>query len=87
MAGMCAEQQKMLQEINILSFICVEMALYLDTHPCETEALSYFQRNKMMLEQLRKEYARLYTPLTLSDVSSETQKWQWVLDPMPWEGV
>ena len=39
---MTCEQKKLLQEINILSFTVVELNLFLDTHPCNQEAMRHF---------------------------------------------
>lgn len=81
-----SEQVRMLHKIDVISFICIEMQLYLDTHPYEEDAIAYFNRNMQMLNQLKREYSRMYTPLTLSYADTDSQKWKWVLDPMPWEG-
>lgn len=79
-------REVLLHEIDILSFICVEMQLYLDTHPYEYDAIAYFDRNNKMLNELRQEYAQKYSPLTLAEADTSEQKWKWATDPMPWEG-
>ena len=81
-----SDQARMLHKIDVISFICIEMQLYLDTHPYEEDAIAYFNRNMLMLNLLKREYSRMYTPLTLAYADTDSQKWKWVLDPMPWEG-
>ena len=81
-----SDQARMFHRIDVISFICIEMQLYLDTHPYEEDAIAYFNRNMQRLNQLKREYSRMYTPLTLAYADTDSQKWKWVLDPMPWEG-
>ena len=39
---MNCEQNRMLREISVLSFTIVELTLFLDTHPCNQEAMRHF---------------------------------------------
>ena len=41
-----AGQKSLLNEINECSFAVNDMLLYLDTHPCDEAALSYFMEHK-----------------------------------------
>ena len=48
-------RHQLLNHINQVSFAVDEVKLYLDTHPCDTEALEYFremsrQRNHALKE-------------------------------------
>ena len=81
------EQEKLLHDIGVLSFVVTELSLYLDTHPTDRNALEYFRHYNRMANQARQEYSTKYTPLTIScaDVS-DCKDWQWALSPMPWEG-
>lgn len=82
-----SEQEKLLHDIGVLSFVVTELSLYLDTHPTDRNALEYFRHYNRMANQARQEYSTKYTPLTIScaDVS-DCKDWQWALSPMPWEG-
>ena len=51
---MTCEQKKMLQEINILSFTVVELTLFLDTHPCNQEAMRHFEYNNRLKKEMKK---------------------------------
>ena len=77
---MTCEQNKMLREISVLSFTIVELTLFLDTHPCNQEAMRHFD----YYNRLKK--ANLYGPLTISQAKGRSQEFQWTMQPWPWEG-
>ena len=37
------ERMKMLEWVQALCFVVVDMELYLDTHPCDEEALAFYK--------------------------------------------
>lgn len=81
------EQEKLLHDIGVLSFVVIELSLYLDTHPTDRNAMEYYNHYNRLANQARQEYSSKYTPLTLSCAETSTcNDWQWVLAPMPWEG-
>lgn len=78
---------QLLNYINEVSFAKDEMLLYLDTHPCDKEALEFCRKHVEMRNKALKEYAKHYGPLTIDttdDAASES--WEWVMQPWPWEG-
>jgi spore coat protein JB len=82
-----SEQEKMLHDISILSFVVVELNLYLDTHPDDQNAIEYFNHYNRMSNRAKKEYSAKYEPLTIACAgTSEYSDWKWALSPMPWEG-
>lgn len=79
-------KEQMLKKIYEVSFAVDDIILFLDTHPCDDEALEYFNRQVEIRQKLLKEYAKYYGPLTLDTANlNENGKWQWVLQPWPWE--
>lgn len=84
--AMSSGQQDRLHDIGVVDFVIVEMALYLDTHPHDREALEYFNHYTRMKNQMMRDYAEKYGPLSLSTADSVSKEWKWVLQPMPWEG-
>jgi spore coat protein JB len=81
------EQEKLLHNIRLMDFVIVEMNLYLDTHPTDTEAVDYLKHYVRMKNQAMREYASKYTPLSLATADASTCKeWSWATTPMPWEG-
>lgn len=80
-------RQQLLNHINEVSFAVVDISLYLDTHPDDTEAMQYFREQSHMRNMAMNDYAKMYGPLTIDtadDAASES--WEWVTQPWPWEG-
>ncbi len=76
---------QLLQWINEVSFAVTEIALYLDTHPDDTEALTFFQNYNEERKKALKLYSSAYAPLT-PDLAEDTGHWDWASEPWPWEG-
>ena len=78
---------QMLNHINEVSFAVDDILLYLDTHPCDQEALAFYRENAKKRNEALKEYAKYYGPLTIDTaVDSDSDSWEWVNQPWPWEG-
>ena len=75
----------MLQAVNQAGFAVIEANLYLDTHPCDTEALYYFNQMSQAYQQAKTAYETQFGPLNAGNVP-ENAYWTWVSDPWPWEG-
>lgn len=89
MACACADnrnngQQQLFRLIMEVSFALEDVVLYLDTHPCDREALEYYEKYKNSRKQAMDEYTRMYGPLSSKDVNSGNY-WKWVNTPWPWE--
>lgn len=67
------------------SQFCVnDVLLYLDTHPCCEEAISFYQECEQERQKLLKEYAQCYGPLTVdAALESGGDTWKWVQQPIP----
>ena len=61
-----SDQERSLRNISIVSFVVVELTEYLDTHPDDRDALSYFDYYNRMLNQMAAEYAVQYEPLNIA---------------------
>ena len=77
-------QEAMLKNIMALDLYLTDLNLYLDTHPCDDEAISYFKKYTDEKNILAKRYQELYGPLTTDFVKDENY-WRWIEDPWPWE--
>ncbi len=69
------DKKSLLNEINECSFAVNDMLLYLDTHPCDEAALSYFMEHKNRRIAALKEYAKYYGPLTIDTADDEARSW------------
>ena len=77
---------KMLEWVQALCFVVVDMQLYLDTHPCDQEALAYYREAVENYEKAKMEFEEAFGPLTAT-ASLDCDKWAWSDMPLPWEGV
>ncbi|MDO5539438.1 MAG: spore coat protein CotJB [Eubacteriales bacterium] len=77
---------QLLQYINEVSFAVDDILLYLDTHSCDTDALSYAKQMVTKRKNAMTVYARKFGPLTIDCTDErESGNWEWVMQPWPWE--
>lgn len=72
-----------LTELQTMSFALQELALYLDTHRDDKEALELYRTMQTMYARNRAEYEKECGPLTHMSPVGEEHKW--LSDPWPWE--
>lgn len=77
-----SNQQEMLMQIRELRFSVNDLALYLDTHPCDRRAIALHNQYSRELRNLTDEYQRKYGSLT---IECPCNKWRWIDLPWPWE--
>lgn len=71
-------------ELQVLAFAIQELALYLDTHRDDREALELYQSYQEIYHKCMKEYTQNCRQLNhLGSTASES--YQWLDDPWPWE--
>lgn len=78
------EAGELLKKISALSFVKVELELYLDTHPDCKMALDMYYKTLDELKMLTETYKNTVGPLTAAD-SVDTESWSWVNMPWPWQ--
>ena len=81
-----SRMEQMLRDISIIDFTVVDLSLYLDTHPDDHTALEYFNHYNRINHQMKKEFSKLYYPLSLQ-YADGNDDFRWATAPMPWEGV
>ena len=79
---MCENQ--LLQKVYETGFALDEIALYLETHPMDTQAMAYYQYAKKANQEAVAAYEKVYGPLLINQVNSGS--WTWTVNPWPWEG-
>lgn len=77
-------KEQLLKQIGCTQFVCVELNLYLDTHPNDEDALSDYLSYSEQLRGLIEQYEELYGPL-LNFGHSPTEAGSWVCSKWPWE--
>ncbi|MBQ7624099.1 MAG: spore coat protein CotJB [Clostridia bacterium] len=65
-------------------FALYDAALFLDTHPNDTEALAYFNKCKEDYNEASKAYGSAAGPLTMYQANG-TDSFNWLKTPWPWE--
>ena len=75
-------KDEILHEIMALNFAINDLALYLNTHPQDTNAIKMHCEYSRKQISLTEEYQRLYGPLTINFMSDT---WDWIDEPWPWE--
>lgn len=79
------DREELFKKINAVSFAIDDVKLYLDTHPCDKQALVYYEAYKKLRKQYIEEYTECFGPLTADNVNA-CNYWTWVSKPWPWEG-
>ena len=90
------EKHNLLAYITQVSFAMDDTVLFLDTHPCDKDALCYYNKLKKEREEAEEfedfreificwvQSCSKYGPLSKYDVPDSCY-WEWVKDPWPWE--
>ena len=73
-------KNKLTRKIGKLQFVLHDLHLYLDTHPRDMQAIKHYKFYQSKLEELSKEYERMY-----GDKAMHGDTWTWTEGPWPWE--
>jgi len=88
-------ESQLLCQIQQISFVLDDLTLYLDTHSADRQALTMFREKLAVRDQLKREFARKFYPLTrdcmvyCQDENGvhDSHEYCWQDGPIPWEGV
>lgn len=72
-----------LTELQSMAFVLQELALYLDTHRDDKEALEVYRAFQEMNRRAKTAYEKEFGPLT--HMSQTEGPYRWLDDPWPWE--
>ena len=84
--GMVNQEEKAetpLTQLQALAFAIQELALYLDTHRDDKEALELYQAYQQMYDQCMTQYTKTHNPL--NHRTPTEGPYRWLDDPWPWE--
>ena len=85
--GMVNQKEKPitpLSELQALGFAVQELALYLDTHRDDMEALRVYQEYQKLYNHCREEFIKKQGPLNHFQ-EDNSDLYHWLNDPWPWE--
>lgn len=77
-----SKEEDMLNKIRAFAFYINDLNLYLDLNPDDETVYALFKENMQKLKNLEKEYASMYGPLKLEDL---TDNYGWLKSNFPWE--
>ena len=83
MVNKCDKPVTPLNELQTMAFAIQELALYLDTHADDKEALDVYRSFQKMYHDAKEAYQKEYGPLT--HVTPLDGPYRWLDDPWPWE--
>ena len=72
-----------LSQLQALGFAIAELALYLDTHRTDEEALKLYRKYQQLYRAGAEAYTETVGPLNHQTGTGDT--YQWLDDPWPWE--
>ena len=72
-----------LTELQTMGFAINELALYLDTHQNDNEALELYRAYQKLYHEGKRKYEKEYGPL--NHMSETEDKYRWLDAPWPWE--
>lgn len=79
------EYYLLLKELQETDFVLVELNLYLDTHPLDTQAIQQFNQFSQKRQQLASRFEMAFGPLLHFGHSFSRAPWQWIETPWPWQ--
>ena len=75
-------QESLMKEIMEYGFAMFDLALYCNTHPCDTDAIELHNKYSYKVKELVNKYQCAFGPLTI-DCPCDT--WKWIEGSWPWE--
>lgn len=78
------EKRELLKQIFALDFSIIDIDLYLNTHPVDSEAIAIRNAYVQQCNQLKLQYESCYGMLCAQNTVSPPS-WQWICEPWPWK--
>ena len=79
-------REQLLWRVQSSGFVMVDLNLYLDTHPCDPDAIEHMNKFREINRKAVAAFEEEFGPLTMkSESATKNDKWKWVNDPWPWE--
>lgn len=80
------DRDEMLKKLSELDFIAVDLALFLNTHPDNSEAIRAYNQVITAADAVRMKFEEAYGPLcSFRSYAMNTQDWEWKDAPWPWQ--
>lgn len=80
------EREELMKKLSELDFIAVDLALFLNTHPENKEAILAYNQVITAADTVRAKYEESYGPLcSFRSYAANADQWEWNNDPWPWQ--
>lgn len=80
-------RDELLTELMQLDFMAVDLALYLNTHPDDTEVIEQYNKTIRAADVVRDKFESMYGPLCSFRSLSRECDFGWIDNPWPWQRV
>ena len=79
-------RDELLKKLMELDFIAVDLALFLNTHPNNSEVIQTYNQVITAADAVRMKYEEAFGPLcSFRSYAMDTNSWQWKDNPWPWQ--
>lgn len=85
MKQMPPEYYQLLEELQTADFVIVELTLYLDTHPDDSNAIQQYNQFVKQRKQIKKAFEERFGMLTNFGYSYARYPYEWPEAPWPWQ--
>ncbi|MGM0845995.1 MAG: spore coat protein CotJB [Bacillota bacterium] len=85
MKQMPPEYYQILEELQTADFVIVELTLYLDTHPDDSNAIQQYNQFVKQRKQIKKAFEERFGMLTNFGYSYSRYPYEWPEAPWPWQ--
>ena len=80
------DRDELLKSLSELDFIAVDLALFLNTHPENKEAIQAYNQVITAADTVRMKYEDTFGPLcSFRSYAGNTNHWAWNDNPWPWQ--
>ena len=76
-----------LKKVQKYYFAAYDLHLFLDTHPYNKEALKMYSAMIEKAKSAQDEFESKYGSLTPLSAACDTEKWNWLENPWPWDSL
>lgn len=80
-----SEREMLMWKMQAYDFAMEEVGLFLDTHPNDQTALSYFKQYRDLKKQAEVDFVKKFGPVTIDNYEFDLSTWKWIDNPWPWE--
>lgn len=78
-------RDELLKQLTMLDFMATDLALFLDTHPHDKDAIENYNCIVTEACKVRAQYEKMHGPLCSFRSKSPEDVWKWADNPWPWD--